>query len=89
MPASPVLISCPPANEADDHRPIPMPVQAGDQELWLGAVEVRQALLPLHEVRGLLLVPGALRLAKDRDTIDGRTGVLDAFVAEVVNGLNE
>jgi hypothetical protein len=60
------------AHETNDHRPVLVPVEAGDQELWLGLLEVRATLLLPHEVNRLLQVPGPLGFIEDGHVLDWR-----------------
>src|SRR5262245_4679491 len=57
------------ADQTDHDRPRVMPVEIGDQELRLRAIEVRDLLPPTHEVRSLRLRPGSLRLVEDDNMI--------------------
>jgi hypothetical protein len=67
-----------------------VPVEAGDQELWLGLLEVRATLLLPHEVNRLLQVPGPLGFIEDGHVLDWRLLRVDeAFVAEVMDVLDE
>src|SRR4030095_3896929 len=77
------------ADQTNHDRPRLMPVEIGDQELRLGAVEVCDLLTPTHKVRGLCLRPSPLRLVEDDNMIVGCTRCPDAFISEVMNVLNE
>ena len=77
------------ADETDDHGPLLMPVQVGDEKPRLRLLEVGNLLAPFHEVSGLSVVPGALRLVEDDDVIERRIRSSNALVAEVMDVLNE
>lgn len=76
------LLSAP--HETNDHRPVPVPIEAGDEELGLRLAEIRTTFLAPHEVDRLLQVPGALGFVEDGDVFDRRRPrVGEAFVAEL------
>src|SRR6185295_15552946 len=78
------------AHETNDHRPVLMPIEAGDEEFWFGLVEVRAPLLALHEIDRLLEVPGPLGFIENSHVFDWWLLRIDkAFVAEVMDILDE
>ena len=77
------------SDEADDHGPLTVTIEVGDQEFRLRFTKVRNLLSSLHEIGGLLPVPGALCLVENNDMIVGGGGVAYSLIAEVVNVLNE
>ena len=89
IPASPVLISCPP----------PTRQTTTDQSAWRSMYESRNSgsdcaksamfFLRRMNLRGHLQSPGALRLVEDRDVFRGRGGIDDRVIAEVMNVLDE
>src|SRR5688572_31277150 len=81
----------PTPDEADDHRPIRMPVHVLDEELRFRTVEPRPAFLSLHEIGGFGEIPGPLGFIEDHDTVVRRLTVLqrsDSVIPEVVDVLD-
>jgi hypothetical protein len=77
-------------DEADDHRPFDVTVEIGNQELWLGLMEIPNLLTALHEVRRLLAIPCALRFVEDDHVVEWRLiRAAKAFIPKVVDVLDE
>jgi hypothetical protein len=66
-----------------------VPVHHADQEFWFRLIEVRLTALVAHEFGSLVARPSTLCFVKNHDTLDGRFGIAQRFVAEVVDILNE
>jgi hypothetical protein len=60
-----------------------------DQKFGFGLVEARPLFPALHEVSGLLQVPGALRFVKDDHMLMRRAGLDQSIVAEMVHVLDK
>jgi hypothetical protein len=66
-----------------------MTIHAGNQELRFRHGKARPILLPLHEGRGLLQIPSALRLIKDGDVVRRWSLITHILISKVVYVLDE
>jgi hypothetical protein len=79
----------PAADEADDYRPILMPVEVRNQEFGLRRVESGDFLPALHEISRLIPIPGTLRFVEDYNVVKRWLRSTHTFIAEVVDILDE
>lgn len=70
------------ADEADDDRPICVPIHARDQELGFGLVEIWLVLLAPHEETGWRAVPGTLCFIKQGHVIDRRLAGITQTISD-------
>src|SRR5271157_3975317 len=77
------------ADKTNDDRPIRMAIHTRDQKLWLGLGEPGAMLFSPHKVRGLLQIPGALRLIKNCNMLCRGPCVNQQVVAKMMNVLHE
>jgi hypothetical protein len=75
--------------ETDDGCPVLVAIHAGDQEFRLGLSETSTILLPVHEVRRLLMIPCALCFVKNDNMLSRWVGVDQSIVPKVMHVLNE
>ena len=73
----------------NDDCPILMAIHTRNQEFRLGIREARKLLSPAHKVCCFMMIPGALRLIKDRDVFRRRTGVKQRLIAKVMDVLDK
>src|SRR5690348_8742884 len=59
-------------DEANNHGPIFVPIETGNEELRFGLCKVLVLALPDHEGYCLILVPGTLCFIEQRDVFDRR-----------------
>ena len=90
MPASPVLISCPPPTRQTTTAQSGCRSRQEIKNSGSGNLEAGHAFLAFHEGGGLLQIPGSLRLVKDSDMLDRwALPVFQALVTEMVDVLDE
>ena len=77
------------SDRAHDRAPIWVSVHHIDEELGLGLIESFLPALRLHELRGLITVPGALGLIEDHDLFERDLRVVEVVVPEMVDVLDE
>src|SRR5215216_7836150 len=77
-------------DQTNNNSPVRMTIQAGNQKLGLGLIEVRASLLSLHKRRGLFQCPGSLRFVEDRDMLQRRSfGLYQTIVSKMMDVLDE
>src|SRR5229473_102216 len=79
----------PAADQTDNDSPIFMPIHARNEKLWLGLGKPGYSFLTPHKVRGLLQIPGPLRLVENGDMLNRRPGVLQKVITEMMDVLDE
>src|SRR5689334_4571310 len=79
----------PAANEADDYRPVTMPIEVRNQEFRLRRLKSGDFLTALHEIGRLVPIPSALRLVENYDVVKRWFRSTHTFIPEVVHILNK
>src|SRR6516162_3145268 len=77
------------ADKADDHGPIRVPVEIGDEKLGFGLIKTGPILFSAHEIGRHFQIPSALGFVENDNVIARRAKVAQSGIAEVMHVLDE